>query len=228
MIELQQSPPRTPSRSLLARIRGRAIREVKSAFGIPSYLDCEDRRVLEQLILPYFLSSGEYANILFVGCDWYTEGYNQTFEEKKNLWTIDIALNRRRYGAQQHIVDALQNLQVHFACDSLDLIVCNGVFGWGLDAKADVEQAFSACGECLRAQGILVIGWDDIDERRPFSLQECESLRAFGRYQFPPLDTSEYLTNTPYRHTFSFFEALKPTEQTPPATEIAKNSFVRG
>ena len=106
---------------------------------------------------------------------------------------------------KQHIVDDLKNLGKHFGPDSLDLILCNGVFGWGLDAKADVEEAFRACCDCLREGGVLVVGWDDIEERRPFLLQECQSLRALKPFFFPPLGAAEYLTDTPYRHTFTFY-----------------------
>jgi SAM-dependent methyltransferase len=116
--------------------------------------------------------------------------------------------SRKRYGAAHHIVDGLQNLDRHFAPNSLDLILCNGVFGWGLDERADVERAFAVCAQCLSAGGVLVIGWDDIDERRPFPLHECKSLRLLAPYAFPPLGVREYLTSTPYRHTFSFY--VKP------------------
>jgi len=85
------------------------------------------------------------------------------------------------------------------------LILCNGVFGWGLDEKCDVEQAFQACFECLRGGGVLVIGWDDIEERRPFPLEQCVSLRQFEPFVFPAFGVARYVTQTPYRHTFDFY-----------------------
>ena len=181
------------------------IRDIKSMFGVESYLKNEDRRVLEQIIFPYFLSEDTYERVLFVGCHWYTKGYNERFEKTKNYWTIEIAPSRKRYGTKQHIVDGLQHLSKYFEPGALDLILCNGVFGWGLDGKADVEQAFLACRYCLRKGGVLVLGWDDIEERRPFPLEECQSLRALKRFVFPPLGTAEYRTDTPYRHTYTFY-----------------------
>jgi SAM-dependent methyltransferase len=195
---------RTPN--LTERIFGRTLRDMKRLFGVESYLRTEDRRVLEQIIFPYFLRAKQYKQILFVGCQWYTRSYNKRFEEEeKNYWTIDIAKKRRRYGAKQHIVDGMQNMREHFPADTLDLILCNGVFGWGLDAKEDVEQAIQASFDCLREGGILVIGYDDIDERRPFRLAACSSLRQFEPFLFPPLATASYLTDTPYCHTFDFY-----------------------
>jgi SAM-dependent methyltransferase len=194
-----------PMPNLLARIFFRIVRDIKSKFGVESYLKNEDRRVLEQIIFPYFLHEDSYEEILFVGCHWYTKGYNERFEtKKKSYWTIEIDPSRAKYGAKQHIVDGLQYLSKHFKPGALDLILCNGVFGWGLAKKTDVEQAFRACCDCLREGGVLVVGWDDIEERRPFLLEECQSLRALKPFFFPPLGAAEYLTDTPYRHTYTF------------------------
>jgi hypothetical protein len=188
----------------------RVVRDIKrSLFGIESYLDTEDRRVLEQTIFPYFLRQDDYQNILFVGCHWYTKGYNERFEKKKNYWTIEPSFARQRYGAKQHIRDTLQQLRNHFSEGALDLILCNGVIGWGLDAKPDAEQAFRAGYHCLRKGGVLVLGWDDIDERRPFRPDECETIKALLQpLFFPPLAASEYVTRTPFRHTYNFY--IKP------------------
>ena len=201
---------RLPITRTLARAYSRIIRDIKrSIFGMESYLNTEDRRVLEQIIFLYFLQRNNYKEILFVGCHWYTKGYNKRFEEKKNYWTIEPNPLRQRYGAKQHIGDTLQNLSNHFSQGVLDLILCNGVFGWGLDAKADVEQAFQASYHCLRKGGVLVLGWDDIDERRPFHPDECQSLRQLQPFVFPPLATAKYVTDTPYRHTYNFY--VKPS-----------------
>ncbi len=189
-----------------ARIVGRLVRDVKSVFGVESYLRNEDRHVLEQVIFPYFLCRKQYQNVLFVGCHWYTKGYNGYFEGRKNYWTIDIDPRKIKYGARQHVVDGMQNLTRHFHAGTLDLILCNGVFGWGLDAREDVENGFQASFDCLREDGALVVGWDDVDERRPFPLEECISLRRFAPMHFAPLATARYVTDTSYRHTFDFYE----------------------
>jgi hypothetical protein len=194
--------------SLAGRIVGRMARDIKGLFGIDSYLRNEDRSVLEQVIFTYFLNMQQYRKVLFVGCHWYTKGYNRRFEESTGYWTIDVDPSRRRYGGQKHIVDGVQNLRSHFSAGGLDLILCNGVFGWGLNAKQEVEQAFSACFDCLRIGGVLVIGWDDIEERRPFPLEQCSSLQAFVPMCFPPLGTACFRTDTMYRHTYNFY--IKP------------------
>ena len=191
---------------LASLILSRCIRESKSLFGVESYLRNEDRRILEQIIIPYYLNENEYQNVLSVGCHWYTKGYNNWFEKlNRNLYTLDIDPSRKRYGAKKHIIGAFQNMGSHFKPTSLDLILCNGVFGWGLDDHSEVEQAFQACFDSLRVGGQLVIGWDDNAEHRPFPLEQCESLGKFKPALFPPLGSTNFVTETPYHHVYSFF-----------------------
>ena len=58
-------------------------RDIKHVFGVESFLDTEDCRVLKKVILPYFLNDQSIRSVLFVGCDWYTRGYNKFFGPKK-------------------------------------------------------------------------------------------------------------------------------------------------
>ena len=165
-----------------------------------------DRYILEQKIIPYFVDRKEFTKVLFVGCGSYTKHYEKWFE-KKEYWTIDINPMKKVYGAKKHITGSMSDLKLHFKDNDLDLIICNGVFGWGLNDRKDVEEAFSGCYESLREGGALVVGWDDVPEKKPFPLETCESLSRFQSYFFPPLSTSEYrnLGGTSDKHVFNFY-----------------------
>ncbi|MCX7012352.1 MAG: class I SAM-dependent methyltransferase [Candidatus Sumerlaeota bacterium] len=163
--------------------------------------------MLETIIFPYFIESSEFSHILFVGCRWYTMRYRKAFEGK-DYWTLDIDPRQRRYGARKHIIDSMENLARHFKDNALDLVVCNGVFGWGLNNKADAENALQGCHQCLREGGVLLLGWNDVPQRRPFHPRECRTLALFDPWVFPPLSASEYLTDTRNRHTYDFY--VKP------------------
>lgn len=186
------------------RLKDQMARLVKAASGQDTSLDKDDRRVLEDVIFPYFVAREDFARVLFVGCDWYTKHYNKVFREKE-YWTIDRDPTRSKYGADRHVTDALEHLTRHFAPGFFDLIVCNGVFGWGLDGREEAEAAFDGSFRCLRDGGVLVLGWNDIPEKRPFSLEECRSLGRFRPLVLPPLGTSRFLTRNPNRHTFDFY-----------------------
>lgn len=178
------------------------------ALGIDRRKHTEDRRILEKEIFPHFVSSPAYKSILFVGCAWYTRGYNTVFKDK-DFWTLEVDPAESKYGAKKHTTGSLENVMDYVEPGSLDLIICNGVFGWGLNEKPRVEKAFEGCYTCLREGGLLLLGWNDIPERRPFPLDECQSLKSFQSFVFAPLSTAQYETNTPNKHTYSFF--VKPS-----------------
>jgi SAM-dependent methyltransferase len=175
--------------------------------GFDLYLNSPDRLVLEDEIIPYFLSRSEYQKILFVGCDWYTKPYRKLFKNKE-YWTIEIEEWRKRYGAKRHIVDNFLNLSSHVESGYFDAIIYNGVFGHGINTRENTEESFNQCFTALREGGILVFGWNNVPQYTPFPVtQECENLKKFDDYFFEPLSTSEYLVpNTEYKHTFHFYK----------------------
>ena len=172
--------------------------------GFDFYVHTDDRRVLQDIIFPYFAQHDDFSKILFVGCQWYTRGYNKVFKTK-TFWTLEIDPSQSKYGSKRHIVDSLANIRRHFGENELDLIFCTGVFGSGMDVKAEVEDAFQGCFESLREGGVFVFGWNDVPKHRPFPLEECESLKLFTPYVFPPLSSSHYLTDTSNRHIYDFY-----------------------
>ncbi|MEM7587959.1 MAG: class I SAM-dependent methyltransferase [Acidobacteriota bacterium] len=180
------------------------FRRLVSYCGFDLSPGTEDRLVLENAIFPYFLERDEFSNILFVGCHWYTRRYNKIFRDK-TYWTLEIDPEKSQYGAKRHVVDSMENLRTHFDEGELDLILCNGVFGWGLNEPNAVEKAFQECFECLRDGGVLVIGWNDIPKRCPFPLEEIQALKQFHPFVFPPLSAAEYLTSGSGRHTYGFY-----------------------
>ncbi|MBO3458293.1 hypothetical protein G7B40_004935 [Aetokthonos hydrillicola Thurmond2011] len=178
--------------------------------GFELYRNSPDRIILEDIIIPYFISNKDFHKILFVGCDWYTKPYKKLFKNQE-YWTIEIDESKKKYGSANHIVDGLQNLSSYIKSDYFDLIIYNGVFGYGINSKEDTEKSFDQCFRALRTRGVVVFGWNDVPQYKPFPVtDECESLKKFEPYFFPPLSTSQFLTpNTVHRHTYNFY--IKPS-----------------
>jgi hypothetical protein len=196
------------SRSSLFRIATDwrfAVRVVRYMLGLAVPMDTEDRRVLENVIIPYFTALPDVRAVLFVGCDWYTKHYEPVFFSAHEFSTIDPAPGARKFGGRRHLVAPLEELGRHFAEGYFDLIICNGVYGFGLDTLTQCEQAFAACHARLRAGGYFLLGWDDIPARTPVPLADISSLRLFRQFIFPPLGAWRYLTATPYRHVYDFY-----------------------
>ena len=197
---------------VLAALKARPMSEIvgygvilaRNALGLPNRMRTRDRDTLEQVILPAYAARADIKSVLFVGCAWYTHHYEKMLPGRV-YWTIDPDPWKKRFGGRRHIVAGLESLDAHVAPGSLDLIICNGVFGWGLDDRADCERAFAACFDALRPAGELIIGWNDVLEHRPLDLASLQSLARFRRPIFEPLGSSQYLANPDNGHVYNFY-----------------------
>ncbi|MEP6608118.1 MAG: methyltransferase domain-containing protein [Burkholderiaceae bacterium] len=176
----------------------------RRALGLPAPRRTEDRRVLEQVILPAYAGRRAAQRLLFVGCAAYTKSYGELFTAHE-YWTIDPVPRRRRHGGARHIVDCLQNLGPYAPAEYFDVIVCNGVLGWGLDELADADAAFAACYRHLRAGGELLVGWNDVMPRNRVRPDSVPSLSGFQARIFAPLQTATLAVRAANRHVFSFY-----------------------
>lgn len=181
----------------------------RRAVGLPAQIYSEDRRVLEQVILPEYARRSTIKRVLFVGCAAYTKHYRQLFNQHE-YWTIDPAPARSCYGSERHIVDSLQNLGRHAPTAYFDLIICNGVLGWGLNAQEDAEAAFAACDRHLQAGGELLLGWNDIAPRNRVLPEQVRALSRFEPMRFEPLQAARWRVEAGSRHVFDFYR--KPVE----------------
>lgn len=179
------------------------LRAARGLFGLHTALKTPDRLVLDGVLLPALAADPEYRRVIFVGCDWYTQHYEGMFAGR-DYWTIDMDPSRARYGARQHLIGPMVEIGARFAESSVDLIICNGVIGWGLNDPVQVEASVAACARALRARGVLLIGWNDIPEKRVVSLHSIPALKAFR--PFAVAGQSEFKTATYNHHTFSLFE----------------------
>ncbi|HKT17956.1 MAG TPA: methyltransferase domain-containing protein [Stellaceae bacterium] len=181
------------------------VRAARYTLGLPTPLRTEDRRVLEQVIFPAYATRDDIHTVLFVGCQWYTRHYEKTYFPRQTFWTIDPLRDARRYGASHHVVAPLERLADFFPESTFDLIICNGVYGWGLDSRAQCEAAFAQCHSRLRPGGHFVLGWNDTPALTPMPLESIASLKLFRRADFPEFGTWRFVTQTKLRHVFDFY-----------------------
>lgn len=181
------------------------LKRLLVTLGIDLYLDSPDRKVLEQAILPWLSRRAGVEQVLFVGCDWYTRGYRKWFKPDGYI-TVDFDPRKKRFGSsRRHIVGSVAHLSRHVAPGSLDAVICNGVFGWGLDDPADIEAAFSAIVASLRSGGWLLFGWNDVPHRRPMQPHDIQALAALRPSVIEPLGVSRTEPLGESRHIFEMF-----------------------
>ena len=169
------------------------------------YFDSEDRTLLENRVLPFYQLSEQHQSILFVGVNWPTQGYVRMFSHK-SLVTLDLLPSMARYGSGRHIIASAADIDQYFEPHSLDLVVMNGVFGWGLDSTADIERTVAGFHRCLRPGGHLLVGWNDLEGHRAWVPETVASMRMFKPLVFPTLGVSEIRVNNIWQHVYQFYE----------------------
>ncbi len=183
------------------------LRTVAAALGFKPRHLALDRRMLDEIILPRLAADRRFARVLFVGCDWYTEHVEELFRSPgRSYATIEIDPRRARHGARPHFVAALADLGRHVSDGSLDLIICNGVIGWGLNDPVEIERSLDACAAALSPGGVLLLGWDDVPEKLPMKIADIQALHALRPAIPAGFDAAVIPTGTYARHTFGFWE----------------------
>lgn len=190
---------------------GATVTRVREWLADDRQLYSADRKVFERTILPHYAGGDRYRRVLFVGCERYTQQYAALFKGK-DYWTIEPDDRKRPFGSEQHhIVAGLERLGEFAPPGTFDAILCNGVFGWGLDRPEQSEAAVDACWSRLAPGGEFVVGWNDVPEHAPVPLHTIPSMAKFEPLVFAPLGVARYpVPNTPLRHVFDFYR--RPTD----------------
>ena len=120
-----------------------------------------DRAYLSKSILPAVAASRP-ARVLFVGVRGYTRLYGDAFHAAgTEFWTTDIDPDAAQYGApDRHVTADLRSLDEAFARGFFQVVMLNGVFGWGIDEPGDMDLALAAAERVLSPGGTLLIGWN--------------------------------------------------------------------
>jgi hypothetical protein len=174
-------------------------------------IESPDRTLLEKRLLGAYAADGAVRTLLFVGCEWYTQHYVELFAPRRERFrTLDVDPAKARFGAGSHVVAPLQEVDRHFGPGSVDVIVCNGVYGFGIDDRDALGRAFAGSHAVLRERGTLVLGWNDVKALAPFDPAPLALERGFVRATNSPLGAWRVATDTPLRHTFDAYERRAP------------------
>ena len=183
-----------------------AVRKVRDVLPGMARIRSADRRLLEETLLPGYAADPTLRTLIFVGCDWYTRHYVELFAPRRERFcTVEIDPGRARFGAPRHVVAPMQEIGRHFAAGSVDAVVANGIYGWGIDDRAGLGVAFAAAHEVLRPGGTLVLGWNDVAALAPFDPAAVAGEVGFTRSTANPLGAWRTPTDTPLRHTFDVY-----------------------
>ncbi len=146
------------------------------------------RLYMEREILPWVRQ--HCSKVLFVGTAPYTYHYEKGFR-RGQYTTIDVHPSTAAWGARDHIVAPIQEIDRHRPRGCFDCVIMNGVFGFGVDKVEDMRAALGAVHTVLRPGGLLVLGWNTDKHVDP----EALGLLAPG---FGPADQPPFPNRLPY------------------------------
>lgn len=185
------------------------VRAAASILGFRPRHRAPDRVIFDDEILPALARHARGQRVLFVGCDWYTTHVEDLFRDAATYTTLEIDPGRAKHGAKRHIVAPLSDLSRHVETGALDLILMNGVIGWGLNDAADIASSLQACRTALSASGTLLIGWDDVPEKAPVDVETVTRQCGFEAVVPPGIASPRIETQTYARHIFSFWRPAR-------------------
>lgn len=118
------------------------------------------RIVLVNQILPAYARLG--GRILWIGCRRYTKHYGALLSRRSGTcWTTDIEPTHAKWGQPgRHFTGDLLEIDGLEASQSFDTVLCNGVFGFGVDTHEAHLTALKAMHAILKPGGRLLLGWN--------------------------------------------------------------------
>lgn len=167
-----------------------------------------DRRYMTRNILPTIAAAG-FRKVLFVGTRGYTAAYGKMFDGTgTEFWTSDIDPDAARYGAPgRHVTCDVGEIDRHFPAGTFDLVILNGILGWGVDSRVAMRGVFRALNRTLAPGGLLLVGWNADRLADPATLPFVEALfQPTGFGHLPGRKAFSDVT-----HVYRWFRKLDPS-----------------
>lgn len=202
---------RTPG--IRALCRNPAARRLRRGVELRMARRLPDRHYFERTIIPR-LREAVPQRVPLVGCAPYTAQYAEMMQSAGiELWTLDLAEKNAAYGAPgHHITGDLLDAETWFRDRRFGVILLNGVIGYGLSETPRIARAIGVLRRLLKAEGILLIGWDRALGPDPLQLESCSRrfrhAPAFGLPERRSFDVHP-------RHVYDWFVAMRSISHGP-------------
>ena len=123
--------------------------------GLPS------RRHLEAVMVPALAAAG-CRRMLFVGVQSYNLPFYRACDAAGiDVWSIDSNPTASVYGAPRgHFTGDLRETAVLSAAPKFDVIIFNGIIGFGVNSAAAAIAALEAMARAAEPRALLLIGWN--------------------------------------------------------------------
>lgn len=130
----------------------------------------EARQVFENEVLFAVSHVLRPRRILAVGVARYTRFYEKLFPGAV-FETVDIDPANAAWGStQRHYVGGIADLPAQSGSVGYDVVLFNGVYGWGVNSSEELAASMDAVASLLLDDGVMVFGWNCVPSRDPLGL----------------------------------------------------------
>ena len=109
--------------------------------------------------------------------------------------SLDMDPEQAIYGPPgRHVIGSVTDMSGYYDEASFDVVISNGVIGWGLNERIGFERMMEQCHRVLKPGGLLILGYNDTPGgsliRWRLIMRGCLSLscRRFGDRAFRASD----------------------------------------
>lgn len=153
--------------------------------GIEFPLKSPNRMFLETSVFQYINQSyggnQPRSNGLFIGTDKRSWHYPKVLDLE--LHTIDIEKKKALYGnPKRHVVGSATELQRYYDPESFDVIIGNGLIGFGMNAPEQCEQLLMGSALLLKNEGLFIMGFNDGPEFVNFKVKAAANYQLFDEF----------------------------------------------
>ena len=103
--------------------------------------------------------------------------------------------------SQNHYVDIAQNIDKYVGPGTYDIVIANGVLGWGIDSPSQIQDFYTVTSKVMKNDGILVIGYNaHIGQDHTHGIEQFFQKTTIGNLPQKMQFTTEW------KHTFEFYQ----------------------
>lgn len=119
------------------------------------------RLFLKDVVIPA-LAADERKRMLFVGTRSYNRVvYSRCRAEGIEVWSVDVDPAAAPFGAPAgHFVGGIADIDKLAHGKAFDVVIYNGVLGWGVNTPADAIASLDAIRAVATPGALLFIGWN--------------------------------------------------------------------
>ena len=172
----------------LKRAVFRASPALARSLGFDFRLRVPSRMFMEREVFDYVNqqfrrgTTAPAARCLFIGLDKHNWHYDRLLDP--DFYSIDLNPRNAAYGQpNRHVVGSATELSSYYRPNSFDVVIANGLIGFGLDTEEAFNQLMFECHRVLASDGMLVLGYNDKPDRLNFNIEQATGYQVFKTFE---------------------------------------------